>query len=169
MKERFNTGCGKVTLIELNAKGDALLQKSNGEYVVAFGYTEDEQGVCSWNQGHYFGKEITPAVLEFAEIDVNSEELTLLQVLQNADCELAVYNNVFDNEYATFCNTKLTDYGKRVYKDLLSLKVVLGEECIVIDIDSCENYEELDEKLEEMFNQMAGYISASEYNLRFKN
>lgn len=83
--------------------------------------------------------------------------------------DFEVFDNVFDWEYPSYCNTYLTAKGKERFKELLSLECVVDIEnaSITIDIDSKENYEDLHELIEEFFGYMAGECSVAYWNRWF--
>lgn len=169
MRKVFNTGCGLLTEIEVNGTV-ALLQKDvNGEYVVVYGYNVTPTLRCEWAQGHYFGSKITPAVIEFSNLRIKTQTLgKFISRSINSEKTYSVYNDITDEEFASYYQTQLTDEGKEHFAELLELPIEEYNNSIVVLLANRYDENEKLEKLEIFFSAMAGNVSSSKYDKWFR-
>lgn len=87
------------------------------------------------------------------------------------DCDIDVYDNVYDYIYPTYCGQKLTEEGKLEFSDILLLDCIvdINDHCVQleIDIDSRKDYCRLHYRIEELFVSMAGDCSEADYDKWF--
>ena len=98
--------------------------------------------------------------------------------LLNMEVDIDVYDDVCDDIGIAFCGPmKLTEEGKKHFRSVLNYHVTLRNYCgdvvaivIVGDRDYCkdDNWEPRLEKAKELFESLAGYCPAEDYDRWFE-
>ena len=98
------------------------------------------------------------------------QRMKLEEMLTGIDFDVDVCDDYADDLYIAFCSPlALTDDGRKEFKDILDLEVIIDDEypeaCVLLS--DKPNYEHLHRVLKDFLYSAAGYCSDSDWNKWF--
>lgn len=88
--------------------------------------------------------------------------------LLKQEIDIDVYDDATEELGIAFCGPQeLTEEGEREFADVLDYECSIGDQCVIIHVDG-EDWEHKLERAELLFESMAGYCSAEQFDKWFK-